>query len=153
MLGAIIGDIAGSRFEWNPNKNKEFDLLTHIGGCRPTDDSVMTVSVAEAILECEGKYDDLGGKAAAHMQANGRKYPHAGYGSRFKEWIKSDNPVPYGSFGNGSAMRVSPCAYAAKTLEEAIGLSRAVSEVTHNHPEGIKGAEAVTAAIFMALHA
>lgn len=152
MLGAIIGDISGSRFEWNSIKTKEFELLTQIGGCNPTDDSIMTVAVADAILECEGNYDTLGQKAISHMQAMGRKYPHAGYGGHFRQWIMSDNPTPYGSFGNGSAMRVSPCAYAAKTLEEAVGLSRAVSEVTHNHPEGIKGAEAVTAAIFMALH-
>ena len=152
MLGALIGDISGSRFEWKPIKNKDFDLLTQIGGCKPTDDSIMTIAIADAILECEGKYDDLSNKAIAHMQAMGRKYPHAGYGGHFGQWILSDTPKPYGSFGNGAAMRVSPCAYAAKTLEEAIDLSRAVSEVTHNHPEGIKGAEAVTAAIFMALH-
>ena len=152
MLGAIIGDIAGSRFEWNPIKSKDFDLLTQIGGCRFTDDTVMTIAIADAVLECDGNYDGLGQKAISHMRKMGREYPKAGYGGRFIQWINSEAPVPYGSFGNGSAMRVSPCAYAAKTLEEAIELSRAVSSVTHNHPEGIKGAEAVTAAIFMALH-
>ena len=152
MLGALIGDISGSRFEWKPNKDKDFDLLTQIGGCCPTDDSIMTVAIADAILECDGDYNDLGEKAIFHMQSMGRKYPHAGYGGHFSRWITSKHPKPYGSFGNGSAMRVSPCAYAAKTLEEAIELSRAVSEVTHNHPEGIKGAEAVTVAIFLALH-
>ena len=152
MLGAVIGDIAGSRFERHPHKNKEFDLLTQLGGCRPTDDSVMTVAIADAILECEGNYSELGTKAVKYMQQAGRKYPHAGYGGKFRTWLASPAPRPYQSFGNGSAMRVSPCAYAANTLEEAIELSRAVTEVTHNHPEGIKGAEAVTVALFLALH-
>ena len=152
MLGAIIGDISGSRFEWKPNKNKDFVLLTQLNGCKPTDDSIMTAAIADAVLECDGNFAELGQKAIKHMQTMGRKYPNSGFGGRFSHWIMSDNPKPYGSFGNGSAMRVSPCAYAAKTLEEAIELSRAVSEVTHNHPEGIKGAEAVTVAIFMALH-
>lgn len=152
MLGAIIGDIAGSRFEWEPHKNKDFDFLTQLGGCRPTDDSVMTVAVANAISECNGDYKDLGDKTVNAMRAAGRKYPRAGYGGKFSAWLASPAPRPYNSFGNGSAMRVSPCAYAAKTLDEAIALSQKVTEVTHNHPEGIKGAEAVTVAIFMALH-
>ena len=152
MLGAIIGDIAGSRFEWAPTKSKEFDLLTQIGGCRPTDDSVMTLAVAKAILEANGNNTELSDMAVKQMQLLGRQYPNAGYGGRFAGWVFSNNPKPYGSYGNGSAMRVSPCAFAAKTLEEAIELSRSVTDVTHNHPEGIKGAEAVTVAIFMALH-
>lgn len=152
MFGALIGDIAGSRFEWNPTKSKDFDLLTQIGGCKPTDDSVMTVAIANAILECDGDYADLSEKTISQMRATGRRYPHAGYGGGFRAWLEAPVPRPYNSFGNGSAMRVSPCAYAANTLDEAIALSRTVSEVTHNHPEGIKGAEAVTVAIFMALH-
>ena len=152
MFGALIGDIAGSRFEWNPTKSKDFDLLTQIGGCKPTDDSVMTVAIANAILECDGDYADLSEKTISQMRTTGRRYPHAGYGGGFRAWLEAPVPRPYNSFGNGSAMRVSPCAYAANTLDEAIALSRAVSEVTHNHPEGIKGAEAVTVAIFMALH-
>lgn len=152
MLGALIGDIAGSRFEHNRHKSKDFELLTQIGGCAPTDDSVMTVAIANALLACEGDYSSLSVKTVSSMQDLGRKYPHAGYGGAFRAWIDSPMPQPYGSFGNGSAMRVSPCAYAARTLEEAIELSRAVTQVTHNHPEGIKGAEAVTVAVFMALH-
>jgi len=151
MLGAIIGDIVGSRFEWNANKTKVFDFLTQIGGCKPTDDSIMTVAIADAVLKCENKYDNLSENAISKMQELGRKYPHAGYGGHFYGWLHSNNPTPYNSYGNGSAMRVSPCAYAAKTLEEAIELSRRVTNVTHNHPEGIKGAEAVTVAIFLAL--
>ena len=151
MLGAITGDIAGSRFEWNPIKTKHFDLLIH-GGCTPTDDSVMTLAIADALLDCDGDFSTLAEKAVQHMQAMGRRYPHAGYGGRFFSWLQSPDPAPYNSFGNGSAMRVSPCAYAAKTMEEALELADKVTAVTHNHPEGMKGAEAVTAAIFMALH-
>ena len=152
MLGAIIGDIAGSRFEWDRIKTKEFDFLTQIGGCEFTDDSVMTAAIAKAILDCNGDYSDLGNKAVYYMQNLGKQYPNAGYGGKFRYWITSSNPQPYNSYGNGSAMRVSPCAYAANTLDEAIELSKTVTEVTHNHPEGIKGAEATTVAIFLALH-
>jgi len=152
MLGAIIGDIAGSRFEWNSNKTKEFDLLTQIGGCATTDDSIMTIAIANAVLNCDGDYSELGSEAKRQLLTMGNKYPNAGYGGSFRKWLTSSDPQPYNSYGNGSAMRVSPCAYAAKTLEEAIELSKAVTEITHNHPEGIKGAEAVTVAIFMALH-
>lgn len=151
MLGAIIGDISGSRFEWKQHKSKEFELLTQLGGCEPTDDSIMTIAIANAILACAGDYSNLGQHAIMQMQKLGRKYPHAGYGGSFRGWISSNTPSPYNSFGNGSAMRVSPCAYAANSLEETISLSRAVTEVTHNHPEGIKGAEAVAVAIYMAL--
>ncbi len=151
MLGAIIGDIVGSRFEWKPNKSKDFEFMTHIGGCHPTDDSIMTIAIASAILECNGNYTQLGKKAVEQMQKLGRKYPHAGYGGNFRGWIASNNPQPYNSYGNGSAMRVSACAYAANSLEETVALSRAVTEVTHNHKEGIKGAEAVAVAIYLAL--
>lgn len=150
MLGAIIGDIVGSRFEWHNIKTKEFELLTEY--CEPTDDSIMTLAVAAAIMTCEGDYSELGPNAIRWMQDLGRLYPRAGYGGHFRQWLRQENPAPYNSFGNGAAMRVSPCAYAAKTLEQAKALSRAVTEVTHNHPEGIKGAEATTVAIFMARH-
>lgn len=150
MLGAIIGDIAGSRFEWHNEKTKEFELLTREKGCRPTDDSVMTLAVAEAILACGGDYADLGGRAVASMQRLGRLYPEAGYGGRFARWLTTDDPKPYHSYGNGAAMRVSPCGFAAATLEEAVSLARKVTEVTHDHPEGMKAAEAVASAIFMA---
>lgn len=149
MLGAIIGDIVGSRFEWRNLKSKDFELFS--GRCHPTDDSNMTLAVAKAILFCEGDWKDLPAQAITWMQTFGRRYPR-GYGGRFKRWIDSDDPQPYGSWGNGSAMRVSPCAWAASSLEEALELSDLVTNVTHNHPEGIKGARAVTAAVFLAGH-
>lgn len=150
MLGAIIGDIVGSRFEWHNIKSKDFPLLTP--KCRPTDDSIMTLAIAQAILSCEGDCTALDEKAAASMQELGRRYPFAGYGGRFFQWLLARNPKPYGSYGNGAAMRVSPCAYAADTLDEAKALSKAVTAVTHDHPEGIKGAEAVVTAAFLAWH-
>ena len=153
MLGAIIGDIAGSRFEGYSHyniKTKEFDLLSVEYGCSATDDSVMTLAVAQAILDCADDYSKLEETAVKNMQRFGRIYPDAGYGGYFYEWIFSDNPQPYYSFGNGAAMRVSPCGFAARTLEEAISLSKAVTKVTHNHPEGMKAAEAVSVAIFLA---
>lgn len=154
MLGAIIGDIVGSRFEFViPDfKSKKFEFYHH--KCKPTDDSMMTLAIASAILSCGdyGDYSKLAYQAVLYMQDMGHRYPKAGYGGKFREWLKQKNPQPYGSLGNGAAMRVSPCAHAASTMEEAIKLSKTVTEVTHNHKEGIKGAEATTVAIFMALH-
>ena len=147
MLGALVGDISGSRFEWNNIKTKEFELLTHY--CHPTDDSNMTLAIAQAILQSKGNMKNLAEKAVASMRELGKKYPR-GYGGGFKRWILSTDPKPYNSWGNGSAMRVSPCAWAASSMEEALKMSDVVTEVTHNHPEGMKGARAVTAAIFMA---
>lgn len=150
MLGAIIGDTVGSRFEWHNHRSKDFDFLTY--KCEPTDDSIMTLAIAKAILKSEGKVNKLPDLAVRYMQQLGRLYPDAGYGGAFREWIRSNNPKPYNSFGNGAAMRVSPVGFAAKSLDEAKAMSKAVTKVTHNHPEGIKGAEATTVAIFMALH-
>lgn len=152
MIGAIIGDIAGSRFEWHNIKTKDFELLTSIGCCRPTDDSIMSLALAKAILNCGGNYDALEAQAVSCMQDLGKKYPHAGYGGSFHKWIYADDPHPYNSFGNGAAMRVSPCGFAASSMEEAVSLARAVTRVTHNHPEGMKAAEAVASAIYMAVH-
>ncbi|MDI7817367.1 N-6 DNA methylase [Clostridioides difficile] len=148
MLGAIIGDIVGSRFEWNNCKSKDFEFLTF--KCFPTDDSVMTLALAQAILVSKPDYSDLSKNAVECMQAVGRKYPDCGYGGAFYEWMFSDNPKPYNSFGNGAAMRVSAAGFAANSLEEAKELSKKITEVTHNHPEGIKGAEATVVAIYMA---
>ena len=148
MLGAIIGDIAGSRFEWHNIKTKNFELF--VPRCRPTDDSVMTLAVAQAILESGGDIEKLPELAVASMQQLGRMYPGAGYGRGFRAWLRSESPKPYGSFGNGAAMRVSPCGYAATSLEEAKTLARAVTAVSHDHPEGLKAAEATAAAIFLA---
>ncbi|MCL2492882.1 MAG: N-6 DNA methylase [Clostridiales bacterium] len=148
MIGAIIGDIVGSRFEWNNIKTKDFEFLTY--HCAVTDDSIMSLAVAKALLDCSGDYTDLGTATVKSMQDVGRPYPNCGYGGMFRKWMYSDNPSPYNSFGNGAAMRVSACGFVAKTLDEAIGLSHKVTEVTHNHPEGIKGAEATTVCIFLA---
>lgn len=148
MLGAIIGDIVGSRFEWNNIKTKDFDFLTY--KCFVTDDSIMSLGVAKAICECNGDYSALSEKAVKYMQEIGRPYPLCGYGGMFRQWMYSDDPKPYGSYGNGAAMRVSACGFAASSLEEALDLSRKVTEVTHNHPEGIKGAEATAVAIYLA---
>lgn len=150
MLGAIIGDIAGSRYEYVNHKGKDFTLLTYINGCRVTDDSVMSLAVAQTFLDCRGDYMSLGQIAVKRMQELGRKYPDAGYGGNFGRWLCSKNPQPYNSWGNGAAMRVSACGFAAKTLEEAIVMSKAVTEVSHNHPEGMKGAEATAVAVFLA---
>ena len=148
MIGAIIGDIAGSRFEFHNKKTKDFEMFHY--RCRPTDDSVMSLAVAQAILACGGDYSDLSDKAVVSMQTLGRKYSDAGYGRRFYDWLFTPDPQPYNSYGNGSAMRVSPCGFAAGSLEEAKTLSALVTQVTHNHPEGMKGAEAVAAAIYLA---
>jgi type I restriction enzyme M protein len=149
MLGAIIGDIIGSRFEWNNIKTKEFDLLAD--RCEFTDDSVMSLAIAAALLAWDGgDYDRLGELAVQSMRDIGQPYPHCGYGGRFARWMYEDDPCPYNSFGNGAAMRVSACGWVARSLDEARLLSRAVTDVTHNHPEGIKGAEATAVCVFLA---
>lgn len=149
MLGAIIGDIVGSRFEWNNIHTKEFELFTD--ECFITDDSIMTLAIAKAILTSDSAHSDVADKAEEWMQAIGRQYPNCGYGSAFCTWMFSDNPQPYHSFGNGAAMRISAVAYAALSLDEAKRISQKITEVTHDHPEGLKGAEAVVAAIYLAV--
>ncbi len=157
MYGAFIGDIVGSKYEFNNIKTKDFPLFSQ--GCDYTDDTIMTVAVAKAIiLSRREQYEtSSNGKGFQEflvetMQDFGRKYPYptGAYGGRFASWLHQKDPKPYGSFGNGSAMRVSPCGLAAVTMDEALALARASASVTHDHPEGIKGAEAVAAAIFMA---
>lgn len=148
MLGAIIGDIAGSRFEWHNHKSKDFELLTM--ECKFTDDTVMSIAICEALMNSKRDMSDLGANAVRSMQVYGNKYPGAGYGGMFSSWLITPNPQPYGSFGNGAAMRVSACGFVASSVEEAKKLSRCVTEVTHNHPEGIKGAEAVAVAVYLA---
>lgn len=148
MLGAIIGDMAGSIYEFHNHRSKEFPFFGV--GCYPTDDSIMTIAVAKAILENDGKAEGLEEQAVKWMQKIGRQYPDCGYGGRFYGWVFARDPHPYGSLGNGSAMRVSPCGWAGKTLDEVKALSRAVTIVSHNHPEGVKGAEATACAIFLA---
>lgn len=157
MYGAFIGDIVGSKYEFHNIKTKEFPLFSH--GCDYTDDSVMTVAVAQALLRSRKEQFDheLTGRSfqsilVESMQAFGRRYPDpmGAYGGSFAQWLRMKEPKPYGSYGNGSAMRVSPCGLIAVELEEALALAAASAAVTHNHPEGIKGAQAVAAAVFLA---
>ena len=151
MIGAIIGDIVGSRFEFDRgDKSKDFELLTR-ENCF-TDDTVMTVAVAEALMEAGRYAGEAEVKAALirSMKKWGQKYPDAGYGARFIKWVLSDDPEPYGSYGNGSAMRVSPAGFYYDTIERTREVARWTAEVTHNHPEGVKGSEATAAAIFLA---
>ena len=147
MIGAIIGDIAGSRFEWDNHRSKDFELLTP--KCFATDDSIMSLAIAEALMRAKPDFSDLSAQAVRCMQEVGRPYPDCGYGGRFLGWMYADDPQPYHSFGNGAAMRVSACGLAAKSVEEAKALSRAVTIVSHDHPEGLKGAEATAVAIYM----
>ncbi|MCR5090876.1 MAG: ADP-ribosylglycohydrolase family protein, partial [Oscillospiraceae bacterium] len=148
MIGAMIGDIVGSRFEFQNVLSKDFEFLTD--QCEFTDDTVMTCAVAQALMDSKEDYSDLSEKTIAAMQRIGRKYPNCGYGARFFHWMFSDNPQPYNSCGNGSAMRISPVGFVAGDVDEAKRLSAAVTCVSHNHPEGMKGAEATAVAIVMA---
>ena len=151
MYGAILGDIIGSRFEFDRGgKTKDFELLTDED--QFTDDSVMTVAVAEALLDIPEDADDDTVRASVikSMQKWGKKYPEAGYGQRFSLWLGGKDPRPYGSWGNGSAMRVSAVGWLFDTIEETRKYARLTAEVTHNHPEGIKGAECTAAVMFLA---
>ena len=148
MIGAIIGDIVGSRFEFDNHRSKEFELFTDADFC--TDDTVMTLAIGKALKECGGKYEDLSERAIHCMREIGRHYPDCGYGGSFYHWIYGSDPKPYNSYGNGAAMRVSACGEFGRTLDEVKWFSAAVTAVTHNHPEGMKGAEATAVAIFLA---
>jgi len=147
MLGAVVGDIVGSRFEFKNYKSKEFELFH--ADCFVTDDSIMTLAVAEAIMSCQGDYTKLYDATIASMRLIGPKYPCSGYGESFFRWLYSDRK-PYDSYGNGAAMRISPIAYLATSLAEVKKYSKAVTETTHNNVEGLKGSEAVACAIFLA---
>ncbi len=140
MIGAIAGDIIGSIYERHPIKTRDFPLFD--SRCRFTDDTVLTLGVANAIL--------TGRSYQESMREMGRKYPDAGYGGSFIQWLFSDNPQPYNSWGNGSAMRVSPVGFAFNTEEKVLTEAEKSAEITHNHPEGIKGAQATALSIFLA---
>ena len=153
MYGAIIGDIVGSIYEFRNIKTKDFPWLTDKNHF--TDDTIMTIAVADAILKCDqnNAIKDIAlfkDELCSSMHRWGRAYWTAGYGQKFIWWLMRKSKEPYNSCGNGSAMRVSPTAWYCKTLDETLRLARASSEVTHNHIEGIKGAEAVAGAIFLA---
>lgn len=140
MLGAIAGDIIGSVYEHRPVKTTDFPLFSD--DCRYTDDTVLTVAVADCIMQ--------GGEYGEYLYRYGRRYPDAGYGGSFIRWLRSEKRVPYGSWGNGSAMRVSPVGCAFDDLDRVLDEARRSAEVTHNHPEGIKGAQAAAAAVYLA---
>lgn len=150
MIGAITGDIAGSRFEFDNRKFKKFTFFHK--DCDFTDDSVMTLAVAKA-LYTYGRvkdYEDFKEHLVRVMHEVGVKYPDCGYGGRFLVWMLGKDHRPYNSYGNGSAMRVSPVGWVAKNIRECEKLAAATAEVSHNHPEGIKGAVAVAGAVFLA---
>lgn len=144
MLGALVGDIVGSVYEFHNTKSIDFEIFSDLS--RFTDDSVMTLAVAKWLIE-----------DVTHslqylidcMQKLGKKYPHAGYGGTFIEWLTEDEPQPYYSWGNGAGMRVSPVGLYAKTLDEALALAALSASVSHNHPEGIKGAQAIATCVFL----
>jgi len=140
MIGAIAGDIIGSVYEHHPIKTKDFPLF-HLE-CRFTDDSVLTVAVAKAIME-DGNYRKW-------IWEIGRRYPYAGYGGSFIRWLQSNDPKPYNSWGNGAAMRVSPVGFAFDTVEMVLQEAARTAEISHNHPEGVKGSQATALAVFLA---
>jgi ADP-ribosylglycohydrolase len=150
LIGAIIGDIIGSPYEFDKgNKSKLFPLLN--SESHYTDDTIMTIAVAMALMGTYGQDDYTIKKALVKcMRQWGEKYPDAGYGANFMLWLKSDECKPYNSFGNGSAMRVSSVGWLYDDIDSVTHIARLTAEVTHNHPEGIKGAEAVANAIFLA---
>ncbi len=149
MLGAMIGDIVGSVYEWNNWKDKRFKLFHP--QCRMTDDSVMTAAVASALLSSDlNDLEMFKENLVAEMHRFGKAYPGLGYGPRFEKWLVQGDTKPYGSLANGSAMRVSPVAWVAETMEQCLTLAKASAEVTHDHPDGIAGAQALAGAVFLA---
>jgi ADP-ribosylglycohydrolase len=147
MIGAIIGDIVGSVYEFNNIKTKDFPLFGKKNFF--TDDTVMTIAIAESIMH-GGKPDNYPDSYIGTMKKYGNLYFNVGYGSKFKNWLRNESSEPYNSWGNGSAMRVSPVAYAFNSLEEVEHAAKICAAVTHNHPEGVKGAQATAAAVFLA---
>ena len=144
IIGAISGDIIGSVYEFNSIKTKDFELFRKESTF--TDDTVMTLAIANWLIKDRTSEDVL----VRQLQFFGNKYPNAGYGGMFKKWLSEENPRPYGSWANGSAMRVSPCAWVADSIEEAQDLAYKSAAVTHDHPEAIKGALATVDAIYLA---
>lgn len=142
LMGAICGDIMGSGYEYWRSRTKKYDFNPFPPRAKFTDDTVMSVAVADWIMH--------GGSLARVMQKWGREYPNAGFGGMFRQWLEAGDPKPYNSFGNGSAMRVSAVGCAYSTMEETLEKAKESADVTHNHPEGVKGAQATAAAIFMA---
>lgn len=152
MYGAVLGDMIGAPYEFDRgDKSKDFELFNKRKWVRYTDDSAMTIAVAKAIITAGVDADEATMKRefVAAMQDIGNRYAQGEYGGRFSDWLRSSNPQPYGSWGNGSAMRVSSVGWFFDSLKRTREVARWSAEVTHNHPEGIKGAESVASAIFM----
>ena len=150
MLGAILGDMVGSPFEFDHNnyKHKDFPLLSERSHF--TDDTVMTLAVARGLIAGQGDAQKTFAEVRYEMRRLGNVYPDAGYGGMFRRWLCAEHPQPYGSFGNGSAMRVAAAGWLFDTLDKTLEMAKVTAEVTHNHPEGIKGAQATAATIFLA---
>ena len=149
MLGAIVGDIVGSQFEWREKQIYDFPLFT--GACHYTDDSLMTLAIGEAFMLRRGRWheDDFQAFVIERMVKMGREHQASSWGERFYQWFMK-SPVPYNSCGNGAAMRVSSVGWVSESEEDVRYFSKLVTEVSHNHPEGIKGAESVAMAIYLA---
>ena len=147
MIGAIIGDIVGSRFEFTEHYGKNFMLFT--SGCRFTDDSLMTLAVAKSLLLSKGNYENLGELTTEVMKDIAKPYPRIGWGAMFYKWL-FERSVPYNSYGNGAGMRISPVGWVAENEDEVKTLSKKITEISHNHPKGIKGAEAIAMAVYLA---
>lgn len=150
FLGAIIGDIVGSVYEWHNIKTKNFELWNSHSTF--TDDTVMTLAVGQALAKCQKQYNSLASVVIKCMQKMGQHYSNLDYGLNFRFWLSASEPKPYESFGNGAAMRISPVAYFATSLDEVKKLSQIITGVSHNHPQGIKGAEATAVATYLALN-
>lgn len=147
MLGAIVGDIIGSSYEFSGRKDYDFELFTE--DSRFTDDTIMTLAIAKWLMQDDDEFHTKE-QLVSCIKELGRKYPYAGYGSMFNDWLWREESHPYNSFGNGAAMRVSAIGLYADSLEKALALAKISAEVSHSHPEGIKGAQAVAAAVYMA---
>ena len=157
FYGALVGDMVGSVYEFHNIKTKDFPFWDN--ACFATDDSIMTLAIAKALMDAveEGRFDTLTDdewrqRFQDNMREVGKPFPGCGYGGRFFEWMYSDDPKPYHSYGNGSAMRVSPVAWFARSLEECERLARLTAEPTHDHPDGIAGAQATAGAVYLARH-
>lgn len=147
ILGAIAGDVIGSIYEFNPTKDYHFNMFDE--RMEYTDDSIMTIAVADWLLNCP-KLDRLSLEKTMRAWGNKYRFPMGGYGGSFTAWLYREEMGPYNSWGNGSAMRVSPVGFVCRTLDETLRIAQLSAEITHNHPEGIKGAQATAAAIFLA---
>lgn len=145
-IGALIGDYCGSIYEWNNTHEENPDSIEILKNGKFTDDSVLTVAIMEWLVSTGGKSEEL----SEYIKDWATNYPDAGYGGKFKTWVLSESDKPINSYGNGAGMRVSPCAFYANTLEECLDLSKKSAEVTHSHEEGIKGAQAIAEAIYLA---